>query len=256
MIPVSYYAPNEFSSPKFAYAFAKGCGGAITDEQELFDGPVALFGSPAMWPLLRQAQTSRRDWYFGDHGYFGNIKNLRKKYFRITKNAYQHDGRGEATPERFLLMQREVQPWRRSGSHILVCPNSATYFGLHGLNVDEWLIQVRHTLAQHTDREIRLRWKVSADPIAVDLEDCWAVVVFSSSAAVDALIAGVPVFTLAPFACTARMGQTDLSQIECPIYPDDREPFLWNLADQQWTLRELHSGMAWRTLREVNCAAA
>jgi len=155
VIPVSYYSQNEFSSPKFAYAFAKGCGGSITDETELFDGPVALFGSPALWPVLRQAQAEGRDYFYGDHGYFGNFKNLRKKYFRITKNAYQHDGRGDATPERFLMMNRPVQPWRKTGGHILLCPNTATYFGLHGLNVDDWLINVRQTLSEHTDREIR-----------------------------------------------------------------------------------------------------
>ena len=256
MIPVSYYSQNEFSSPKFAYAFAKGCGGSITDETELFDGPVALFGSPALWPVLRQAQAEGRDYFYGDHGYFGNFKNLRKKYFRITKNAYQHDGRGDATPERFLMMNRPVQPWRKTGGHILLCPNTATYFGLHGLNVDDWLINVRQTLSEHTDREIRLRWKVSAEPIATDLEDCWAVVVFSSAAAIDGLIAGVPVFTLAPFGCTTRMGRTDLSQIEAPLYPDDREPFLWNLANQQWTIKEVFAGMAWRTLQESLRVAA
>lgn len=252
MTPVSYYVPTEFSSPKFAFAFAKGCNGEITDENDLFDGPVALFGSPARWPLLRQAQQEGREWYFGDHGYFGDVRNLRKRYFRITRNNYQHDGTGEATPDRFLLLNREVQPWRRSGRHILVCPNSAVYFGLHGLNVDEWLIDVREQLAQHTDRPIRFRWKVTYTPIAEDLEDCWAVVVFSSSAAVDALIAGVPVFTLAPFSCTVRMGHTDLSRIEQPYYPDDREQFLWNLANQQWTLKEIFSGQAWRMLQETN----
>jgi len=250
MRPVSYYAPEEFSSPKFAFAFAKGCKGEITDENELFDGPVALFGSPARWPLLRTAQQEGREWYFGDHGYFGDVRNLRKRYFRITKNNYQHAGHGQASPERFYLLNREVQPWRRQGSHILVCPNSAVYFGLHGLNVDEWLIDVREQLAAVTDRPIRFRWKVTATPIEDDLEDCWAVVVFSSSAAIDALIAGVPVFTLAPFASTVPMGHTDLALIEQPLYPE-REQFLWNLANQQWTLKEIFSGQAWRTLQEA-----
>jgi hypothetical protein len=249
--PVSYYVPTEFSSPKFAFAFAKGCGGPITDERELFDGPVAFFGSPAMWPLLRKAQAAGRDWLFGDHGYFGNERNLRKRYFRITRNGYQHDGRGHATPARFERLQRPVQRWRKSGRHILVCPNSAVYFGLHGLNVDEWLVDVRQQLAAVTDRPIRIRWKVSATPIAEDLQDCWAVVVFSSSSAIDGLIAGVPCVTLAPFASTVRMGRTSLADIERPLYPSDREPFLWNLADHQWTLNEIFAGHAWRTLRET-----
>lgn len=246
MKPVSYYAPDEFSSPKFAFAFARGCDGEITDETELFDGPVALFGTPSRWDLLRQAQADGRDWYYGDHGYF-----VRRQYYRVTKNSYQHDGLGAASPDRFSKLRRPVMPWRSSGSHVLVCPNSAVYCGLHGFDVEDWLATVHRTLRAHTDREIRLRWKTTQTPIAYDLVDCWAVVVFSSAAALDALCAGVPVFVVAPFAAGYRMGLDDLTRIEAPVYPDDREPFLWKLAEQQWTLPEIFKGDAWRALQEA-----
>lgn len=254
MIPVSYYEPSEYTSPKFAYAFAKGCKGTITDEKELFPGPVACFGSPPMWPVLRAAQEAGRDWYYGDHGYW-----RKGKYYRITKNAYQHDGYGNATPTRFLEHRRPVQPWRSTGSHIVVCPNSAIHFELHGSNVDAWLELVKTTLRECTDREIRVRWKTDRRirPLSEDLVDAWAVIVYSSASAVEALIAGVPIFTLAPWAATVRMGLSDLRQIERPYLPDDREPFLWNLADNQWTMQEIFEGVAWRLLqnREVRHAA-
>lgn len=252
MIPVSYYAPNEFTSPKVAYAFAKGCNGTITDEEELFPGPVALFASPSRWPLLRQAQVEGRDFYYIDHAYFS-----RGKYYRITKNAYQHDGLGASTGERFHSFPKlAVQPWRTSGSHILLCPNSGIYFGMHGLDVDQWLRDVATTLFRYTDREIRIRWKVQRHerPIQQDLVDAWAVVVFSSAAALDALIAGVPVFTLAPWAASVRMGLSDLAKIEQPYYPEGRDEFLSVLADHQWTIHEILKGVAWRTLEESRAA--
>jgi hypothetical protein len=255
MLPVSYYNPAEFSSPKLAYAFAKGCGGTITDEDDLFPGPVALFGSPARWPLLRRAQAEGREWYYIDHAYFS-----RGKYFRITKNAYQHDGVGTSTGERFHAFQRlsRLQPWHTDGSHVLICPNSDVYFGLHGIDPVAWLREVMTTLRQHTDRPIRVRWKVqrAERPIHEDLEGAWAVVVFSSAAALDGLIAGVPCFTLAPFAASVRMGLSDLRQIEAPLYPDGRETFLSVLADHQWTLQEILKGVAWRSLCEVYAHAA
>jgi len=254
MTPVAYYAPTEFTSPKVAYAFAKGCGGTITDEDDLFPGPVALFGTPSQWPILRRAQAEGRDWFYIDHAYL-----YRGKYYRITKNAYQHDGRGVSTGERFHAMRRhEIAPWRTSGTHVLICPNSAVYFGLHGLDVEQWLKAVTLTLRQHTDRELRIRWKVqrTGRPIAEDLRGAWAVVVFSSAAALDALMAGVPVFTLAPFAASVRMGLSDLAQIETPVYPDDRDRFLSVLADHQWTLQEIVKGVAWRTLQDEADRAA
>jgi hypothetical protein len=245
--PVSYYNPTEFTSPKFAYAFAKGCGGSMTDETELFPGPVALFGSPSRWPVLRQAQAEGRDWYYADHAYLG-----RGKYYRITKNAYQHDGRGSATSDRFRAFRRPLHSWQSHGSHILICPNSAVYFSLHGLDVQQWLDETVATLRQHTDRPIRIRWKTqrAQTPIELDLHRAWAVVVFSSAAALDALIAGVPIFTLASFAASVRMGLTDLSQIESPIRPGGRDGFLSNLCANQWTIQEILKGQAWRALQD------
>lgn len=257
MLPVAYYNPEEFTSPKFAYAFAKGCHGTITDETELFPGPVALFGSPSRWPVLRQAQAEGREFYYADHAYYSRG---RGKYFRITKNAYQHDGRGVSDGSRFKAFpQMAVQPWRKRGRYIVLCPNSAAYFALHGLDVEQWLREVKVVLRQHTDRPITTRWKVQrADrPITEDLELAWAVVVFSSAAALDALAYGVPVFTLAPFAASYRMGLSDLSKIETPFYPDDRHECLSVLADNQWTVQEILKGEAWRALQasEACCAA-
>ncbi len=256
MTPVSYYNPEEQTSPMFAYAFAKGCRGTITDETEIFPGPAALFGSPSRWPVLRDAQADGRDWFYGDHCYFSRG---RGKYFRITKNAYQHDGRGQSDGERFKAFpDMAVKPWRKGGRYILLCPNSAAYFALHGLDVEQWLRDVKTEIRKHTDRPITTRWKVQrADrPIAVDLEMAWAVVVFSSSAALDALAAGVPVFTLAPFAASYRMGLSDLSKIETPYFPDDRQGFLSVLADNQWTMPEMLRGDAWRALQSVEASRA
>ncbi len=246
-VPVSYYAPTEITSPRFAYTFAHGCHGQMTPDDHLFDGPVAMFGSPSKWPILKQAQTAGRDWYYGDHGYY-----RRGEYFRVTLNAYQHGGTGTYRPDRFRLMHpRPIMPtWRRDGSHILVCPNSDVYMGLHGIDGQTWLRNVLATLAEHTDRPIRVRYKHTSPQIRYDIAGAWAVVVFSSASALDALIGGVPVFVLAPFAAGYRMGLSDLSKIETPRYPDDREPFLWALAHQQWTYSEIMRGYAWGALQE------
>ena len=242
--PVSYIVPGEQTSPRFAHAFAHGCRGRATEADSLQPGPIALFGSPRRWHLLQDAIARGRTWYYADHAYFG-----RGLYFRITKNAYQHDGRSDASPKRFERFGLTVRPWRTVGAHIVVCPQSDVYFSLHGLDASRWVADVSAALRRHTDRELRVRWKRDPTPIAADLQGAWAVVVFSSIAAVDALVAGVPVFVLAPFAATRRMGLDDLSRIESPIYPDDRDPFLWSLAANQWTLDEIEHGLAWRVLR-------
>lgn len=248
MTPVSYYVPGQDTSPRFAFAFAKGCNGTITDEAELFPGPVALFTVPERWELFKKAEAEGRTWYYADHAYLG-----RHRFYRITRNAYQHDGTGDYPPERFLSFRRPVQPWRTNGAHILICPQSPIYCQMHGFDVMHWIRDVTATLRTYTTRPIRVRWKKQRDrSIAQDLINAWAVVVYSSAAALDALIAGIPVFVLAPFAAAYRMGLPDLAQIESPVFPDGREPFLWALACNQWTLPEIYTGVAWRALQEAS----
>ena len=70
-----------------------------------------------------------------------------------------------------------------------------------------------------------------------------------SSTMVKALMDGVPVFSLAP-SMASRMGRSNLADIETPIYADDREQWLWNLAANQWTWEELADGTCWRVLQQ------
>jgi hypothetical protein len=245
VIPVTYSVPREKTSPLFCKAFATGCKGFVVSDGTLMPGPVAMFGSPALWEMLQTARREGRDYFYGDHAYFG-----RKQFYRITANAYQHHGIGETDGKRFKAFGRPVQPWRTKGSHVLVCPQSDTHFRFFGIDGQKWTRDVIAQIRQATDRPVRVRMKVDRKPIQDDLRDCWAVVTYSSASALDAMIAGVPVFVLADFAAAALAGLQDLSLIESPIYPDGRERFLGVLADNQWTLSEMSSGMAWALLRE------
>lgn len=250
MPPVSYAVQGEMTSPKFARAFAAGCGGRVSFADVLEPGEVAIFGSPQRWRMIQQAMAEGRCCY-ADHGYFG-----RGAFLRITRNALQHDGTGIYHQRRFLTFGIPVQPWRKTGRHIVLCPNGAEYFALFGIDVQQWIASVKADLAQYTDRQVIVRWKRSETPLAADLVDAWAVVAYSSNAAVEAVLAGVPVFVLAPFAAAARMGLSNLSQIEQPIYPDGRWSFAAALAANQWTLEEIAGGVAWRELQQAEAKRA
>lgn len=244
MIPVTYIVPGESSNPRFGAAFAAGCRGRINRILCIEPGPVAMFATPPTWPILRQAMAEGRDWYYGDHGYFG-----RGTYFRVTKNRYQHDGLGRARQNRFKQFGHQIRPWQTGGRHVVLCPNSPVYHQFHGMPADQWIAKVTAELRAATDREIRVRWKTTERPLAEDLVGAWAVVVYSSASAIFALMAGVPVITLAPWAATARMGRTSAADIERPLFPEDREAFVNVLASNQWTLDEMTRGDAWRWLR-------
>lgn len=245
-LPVSCYAVNlERTSPLFAAAFAQGAGGQVVTDGRLRPGPMALFGSPRLLPQLRQVQAEGRPWFYGDHAFFG-----RMTFFRVARGAYHYDGAPDGIPierRRVARLGLRPAPWRRGGRHILLCPPDAAFASYRGFDEALWLDNVLDELARHSDREIRIRDRHARRPLADDLRDCWALVTHSSNAAVEAAMAGVPVFVTAPCGAWWIAGGP-LDRIEQPRLPDDREEWAARLASHQWTLGELASGQAWAAL--------
>lgn len=232
-----YFVPEHGgTNPKFAEAFAKGSGLEITESREWVGGEWIGFGSPHNWESLRQARKAGVPWIYGDHGYFG-----RGEYYRVTRNAFQCDGvSGHGVGSAAIP---EIAPWRR-GNHVLVCPPHENIAVLMGFSVHDWLTDVAFRLTHNTDRTVKVRDRFADKPLAADLKDCHAVVTWTSNVAVDALIAGVPVFCTGECA-SSPMGRTDPINIEYPRYPDDRRAWLCVLACNQWTLDEIAEGKVW-----------
>ena len=233
---------------EFAFAFSKGCGGRIYETANiLHKGDVAMFGDPATWQLLQKAKQDNRTLFYGDKAYFG-----RSKYYRITKNAYQSDCIGNGDTSRLNKTGQNIYPWK-TGSKILICQQSELFYKLHGLNRNDWVNHTKQTIRQYTDRPIEIRSKISGDGTEFafrrSLVDVHAVVVYTSVAGVQAAMNGVPCFATEQCASLA-FGSSDLSQIENPVLPDNREYLASVLANNQWTLDEIYNGTAWRMLNE------
>jgi hypothetical protein len=117
-----------------------------------------------------------------------------------------------------------------------------------GLDVPGWIATIEARLRAATDRPILIRPKYSATPLAGDLRDAWALVTHSSNVAVDAVLAGIPVF-VAPTSPAASVGRSDLD-IEHPRI-GDRDAWWTSLMCQQFTLSEMADGTAWRLMRQI-----
>lgn len=236
-----YKVEDEITSPKFAKAFAKGCGGRVLTEYA--GGGWAGFGSPVNWNDLQQAIATGHDWYYGDHGYFE-----RGQFYRVTKNAYQHTGIGVPNFRRLSRWYQRAAKFHKSGGNIIICPQSQSHLDRHGAS--NWLEETLDVVHRHTDREVIVRWKNGQDgPLVKQLPKAWAVVCHSSNAAVEALMHGVPVFVTSPIAAAFRMGKSNLAEIEYPYYPDGRYEWAGVLAANQWTMAEIERGLAWRAMK-------
>jgi hypothetical protein len=253
-----YPSPGKKKALKMCEFFAAGARGKVAKpgQDHLEPGPAFFYGwTDHTLPLMKQCQSEGRDYFYADNAYYFG----RGKYFRITKNKLMHDGSGNAGPERFRQFSIALKPWRSEGRHIVIASQSETFYQQRmGISRDEWTARVVEKLKQHTERPIIVCHKPDAKDMRPDqahapgfeshLQGAWAMVTHSSSAAVKAVIDGIPVFCDPECMC-ALVGETDLSKIETPRTPEGREQWLWNLAANQWAWEEIRNGTAWRALR-------
>lgn len=238
-LPV-YQMPEERTSPLFARAFAQGCGGVVKNRYA--PGPWAGFGSPQNWHEMQQSIRDGYDWYFGDHAYF-----RRGQFYRVTKNAFFHDGAGVSDMQRVKMFFGRLEPWRRTGSNIILCPQSETFFRREGTTQAAWLAQVTEELRQHTDRKIIVHHKRDTKPLWSLFKSAYCVISYSSNSAVEAVMAGVPAINTA-YSHAALMTRRSVADINNLYYPDNRLEWAAVLADNQWTLEEISNGDCWRKL--------
>lgn len=150
--------------------------------------------------------------------------------------------------ERFAALHVELRPWREAGEHVLVLPNRS--FGVPGrMMPSDWAEAAAKRLGKATGRPVRIRRHPGNDapkrPLQADLEGAWAAVVWSSSAGVHALVAGIPVFCEGPH--WSMRGAASTGPVDAPTLPDRMLAFQ-HLAWGQWQLREIEGGEPFRRL--------
>lgn len=185
-------------------------------------------------------------WWYIDNAYFDSTRQM---YFRVTKSRLQHGGKGKSDGTRFAALGIELQPWR-DGEHIVVCPQSDHFMRdivrYHG----NWLADALYDLHALTKRPIRIRpW--SADKaklgatLRAELEQAYALVTWTSAAAITAAVNGVRTVSMGHSAAGPMSGKIfDIENLPTP----ERENWCGVLADNQFTLAEMSGGEAWRML--------
>ncbi len=232
--------------------FAAGCGGEVViDGRYCFGNDTMFYGidvaNEGVWRLA--SKVTDHDWYYADNAFYDQMRGV---FYRVGKNRLQHDGYGASDGKRFRALNLEVKPWRETGEHILVCPQSNHFMEIVVQYEGDWVTDTVAELRRHTDREIRVRpWNRDKKKLAAQLPEAlagaWALVTHSSGSAISAILSGVPAISTGK--CIASRMCGDLSTIEEPLKPD-RGEWLNLIADQQWTLEEFRDGTAWRMLQQ------
>lgn len=242
-----YPVPGKAKAKNICSAFAEGCGGTVIEDGRLRDGAAMFYGIMAGMEALWRAAHDGRDVWFCDNAYFDSS---RQKYFRVTKNRLQHSGVGASDGKRFAALGIEVKPWRDSGKHIVLCPQSDHFMRYVAGYGGNWTVDTIAMLGRVTNRPIKVRpWSrdkaAQAASLQTDLRDAHAVVTWSSAAAVTAIVDGVSAVCANQSA--AWPVAATIQQIEEPPRPP-REQWCAVLADHQFTLDEMRTGFAWNSL--------
>jgi hypothetical protein len=148
--------------------------------------------------------------------------------------------------DRRAMFKAAFQAWREPRETIVFIPAPKSIEQFYG---DNWNAQALGEIAKATKRKVIIKAKTDGN-LREYLKQAHCLVSHSSVAAVEAGCFGVPVF--GPATSPAYLiGESDLSQIENPVFPD-RERWLNTLTYSQFTKQEITSGFAWATVKELN----
>jgi hypothetical protein len=212
---------------------------------------------------MKQCWKDSRDFFYMDTGYFGNEKtasnpNGWKYWHRIIKNNLQHGEIIQRPSDRWEQFGKQLIPWKKDGRKILIAKPDIKPCKFYSVDLEQWVIDTVNTIKQHTDRPVEVRERspnridrVQTDTLKNALDnDVFALVTFNSNAATEAVMYGIPAFTLAPCNAASPVALQDLSKINEPYYADSDKLYAWacHLAYGQFHTTELKSGHAMEML--------
>lgn len=193
-------------------------------------------------------------------------ENGHTEYSRVIVNAldpsdYMMNGEVKGDRWKTLGIRMGKQRKIRDG-HILFCGSTQKYHDFHGIgDMTEYAARIFGKLRKVTAKHFVYRPKPSAKrmpsipgtflssggtPMSEALRGCHIVVTHGSTAAMDAVMSGVPALVLGK-SIASPVSESDLLKIDDPFFPTDDQRYAWacQMAYCQWTNEEMRNGAAW-----------
>jgi hypothetical protein len=209
--------------------------------------------------LIRKAIPQGRKFFQVDNGFWKPSRGFLTGYMRLMYSRVDP----VLVTDRALLAQRmdeggpdlrvNYRPNYRAGQHVLIGMPGEEFARAHGLDMRPWMKTIVERVKAVTKRRVVVRDRLATNPLSADLRHCWAVVTHSSNVAVDAILAGIPVFC-EPTCMAAPVGNLSLDKLEDPAFPSEEKFLVWwaSLMTQQFTFAEMRKGVAYRYLSAIH----
>ena len=224
---------------------------------------------------IRQCINKKEEWWFVDTGYITEqitrypspiIHDYDKTYFRICKGGIHTNLGRVGSGQRLTELEHkgidvEFKGWYTGKTkHILLAPSSQTVtYHMNGISQEEWIKIAKQEIKKYTDRPIKFRNKPRPNnewwqtDIKDDLKDAHCLVTNMSLSGVNALMNMVPVFAEGS-SIMGPVSSRDISKIEKPLRPGRKtmQEWLKFVAENQFTIKEIENGTAYKTLKVQN----
>ena len=245
--PIVIYTDHHMSKT-LCYYFAKGSNSLMCHINNFKDYDKTI----ATWGYLRgsgEIMKKVENYFYMDHGYLKQSKRSFSNnktniidldgYFRITFNNHWHNGMGDKPSDRFEKLNIKIKDIKKKGDYIILSEptdDAKKYYNLYN-----WEEDTKKILMKYTDRKLITHNRGSDIPLDSLLENAWAFVSDHSSAGFKSMISGVPAyFTNSNLKNIGSIENIENHEIDYSV--------LYNLAYEQWTIKEIVSGLAWEHL--------
>ncbi len=230
----AHVVPGKKKSEVICNAFVKGAPAGV-------NGHVFCGVTEANIAAYNAALASKLPVYVVENSYFDCV---RGEQFRITKNAMQFTGEAKSDCKRFDALGITIRPRKATCGRLLTVAQSALYMRIIAHDPMWVMHKIAKVFDHDTWTEIRGRpWnrdkRSAARSLPEDLHWADGVLTHSSAAAIEAVLAGIPVFTSPECAAHEFTAVKD--------WPDRRQ-WAGVLADRQFTIEEMRNGTAWAML--------
>jgi hypothetical protein len=223
------------------------------------------------WPpkVLRYAQANQKNILVLEGGFIQPRKEWPSLGFNGL-NGYAAFAPAADNGERFQKYHaHHLKPWKqhKSGYALLIgqVPGDRS---LHGLNMNRWLQVMANRLnktgievvyrphprvrkkADKTEKElfVPVGTRLSTGTLEQDIANAAYTVIYSSTTAVESVLAGVPAVVMSEGSIAWPVTSHDQKE---PFYTPDRTKWCNDLAWRQWSKKELSNGTAWEHTKQV-----
>ncbi len=154
-------------------------------------------------------------------------------------------GPPECPSDRFEALDIEIQPWRTFGEYALICDQHPSDYC--SPKTPAW--QEAQKRIKESNKRCLYRahplCSASSEPLRHALRDAHSCFTWNSTAAIEAVLYGVPTVALDRGSMAWEVTSHDIDG----QFLGERKQWAYNLAYRQWTLDELSSGLAWEHLQ-------